>query len=337
MQFDDPKSILERAAATPVLGIDPHTLIRAGHRLRRIRLAAAGAGMAVVVGAASAAFGVLGGTGSRDPRTLPAAPSPDRCREAVGRISYEFVGEEAATARAQAEALEALLRRQVRYLRRNHAEASEAALGSPTGPGRRGTERALERAEKALREAMAKARGDVRTRTAPDGLCIEPTEPSKEGPAFEDARRASSPSRVAATLEHAECSVDPPDSVDSPPVPGEHWCTFEVVIENHGTAALTFDDDARLLLVGGARATTYTTAYFEGGLAPKLVDLRLGPGEAVTTDLVFVLDAGQVPVNLLLRSQAGDRVVIPFDYDCAPDLRDEPGGTCAFSGGAASS
>ena len=52
MQFDDPRAMLESAAAHPSRGVDPRALMKEGARLRRARLAAAVTGVAVVVAAA---------------------------------------------------------------------------------------------------------------------------------------------------------------------------------------------------------------------------------------------------------------------------------------------
>ncbi len=60
MQFDDPRSTLDSAAAKPSRGIDPHALIERGRILRRARYASGAAGLALVVAAASASLGFLG-------------------------------------------------------------------------------------------------------------------------------------------------------------------------------------------------------------------------------------------------------------------------------------
>lgn len=60
MQFEDPKSVLEAAAAKPSRGVDAHALVKRGTRLRRARYVAAVTGLAVVVAGASASLGVLG-------------------------------------------------------------------------------------------------------------------------------------------------------------------------------------------------------------------------------------------------------------------------------------
>ena len=60
MQFDDPRNMLEAAAARPSRGVDPHAVIERGRRLRRARYGAAAGGMALVLAGASASFGLLG-------------------------------------------------------------------------------------------------------------------------------------------------------------------------------------------------------------------------------------------------------------------------------------
>lgn len=59
MQFEDPRSILEAAAATPSRGLDARRLLKRGHRMRRARYASVAAGLAVTLAAASASFGML--------------------------------------------------------------------------------------------------------------------------------------------------------------------------------------------------------------------------------------------------------------------------------------
>jgi hypothetical protein len=72
MRFDDPKHVLESAAASPSRPLDAQALVRQGARLRRARFAAAAAGLAVAVGGASASFGLLGAGRGEGPG--PAAP-----------------------------------------------------------------------------------------------------------------------------------------------------------------------------------------------------------------------------------------------------------------------
>lgn len=59
MQFEDPKSMLEAAAAKPERGVDPYALLKRGRRLRRARYAAMAAGLAVTVAGASASVGLI--------------------------------------------------------------------------------------------------------------------------------------------------------------------------------------------------------------------------------------------------------------------------------------
>ena len=67
MQSDEVKRMLEAAAAQPSGPLDAGRVLRTGTRLRRNRLAAAAAGVAVVVAGASASFGILGTDGGPGP------------------------------------------------------------------------------------------------------------------------------------------------------------------------------------------------------------------------------------------------------------------------------
>lgn len=77
MQFDDPRSILESAAAKPERGIDPHALTKRGRRLRRSRYAAVAAGLAVTIAGTSASVGMLDGDGRRQVAGVEECGEPD--------------------------------------------------------------------------------------------------------------------------------------------------------------------------------------------------------------------------------------------------------------------
>lgn len=79
MQFEDPKSMLEAAAAKPERGVDPYALVKRGRRLRRARYAAVAAGLAVTVAGASASVGLI----ARRDRPRPAGTACDDVERSV--------------------------------------------------------------------------------------------------------------------------------------------------------------------------------------------------------------------------------------------------------------
>ncbi len=82
MQFEDPRSILEAAAATPTRAIDPYHLLKRGARARRLRFASAVAGLAIVVAGASMSSGWVGGGDGPG----PAGDDMSRCEDGVTSV-----------------------------------------------------------------------------------------------------------------------------------------------------------------------------------------------------------------------------------------------------------
>lgn len=76
MQFEDPRSILEAAAAKPSRGVDAAALTRRGRRMRRARFAGVAAGLALTLVGASASMGMLDGREGPHPAGDGAACDP---------------------------------------------------------------------------------------------------------------------------------------------------------------------------------------------------------------------------------------------------------------------
>jgi hypothetical protein len=167
--------------------------------------------------------------------------------------------------------------------------------------------------------------------TPPPPLSDEPALP--EGPPPTDEGReddeSGPPTDLVATLRAAECALDPPESIGGEPDPSVKWCSFEVGIENVTAGPIEFDWDARLLLEGDGGAPTYSTALFTGRLSPRRIDLVIASRERVVQDLHFEVDAGEIPMDLVIPYE-DERVRFRLDYDCARDLGLEPYARCEF-------
>lgn len=131
MQFDDPRSILEAAAASPSTEVDPRALIRRGTAMRRARFAAAAAGLAVVVAGASASFGLLGRDGGDGHR--PAAADCSREEQTVS-VFLEPYATDAAVEELRRELEETPGVGGVEYVSDREAVEEAAAVGGELGP-----------------------------------------------------------------------------------------------------------------------------------------------------------------------------------------------------------
>lgn len=97
MQFDDPRSVLDSAAAKPSRGIDPYRLARRGRRLRRARYGAAAAGLGLAIAVTSASLGLLGSTRNQG----PGPTGTDACSGPDTTVSF-FLRHDATDAEVQA-------------------------------------------------------------------------------------------------------------------------------------------------------------------------------------------------------------------------------------------
>lgn len=352
MQFEDPKSILEAAAAQPTQGLDAHALVAKGTRLRRARLAAAVTGMAVVVAAASASFGMLADRRD-DAAPGPAAPSERACPPS-NRVSV-YLRHGVAT--DEGRELARMLDRQVRDLN----AASRVAYVSKRQAYRELTRRGRDVAADDDRElpwATLQARLDVHNVDDADlerlvlmleeqidmvqatvdkplgGACAEVIRtlpgPETDGPLppGDDPRTAS------VDLMRAECetgtirlAVGPAEFTD-----GTKWCRFVLYVRNATGRPLQLDVDEQLLWSTRGQAVTPWEDAMIGDYSTRLFTSPLAPGRGRMGEVTFLVLPGDVPASLELQPDPGFAPIsIELEYDCPADLRDEPGKRCLFS------
>ncbi|HEX2294504.1 MAG TPA: DUF4352 domain-containing protein [Actinomycetota bacterium] len=340
MQFEDPKSILEAAAAKPARGLDAHALVRQGARLRRARLAAVAAGVAVVVTAASASFGVLADGRRGDAGPGPAAPSEDgRCRDlrrADLRFRRDLVREEAEEIARVADAL-----------LDGGRDAGGTTLYGRTGAPRRlyisGIEE--EHLEDVVREleeqieAVTASADEAARADCPETEAELPSpDPGEPSPAPEPTHTVTTgedapPQPLAIVLRHAECrnGTAAVVGVDAEFADATKWCRFVLRVDNDGDEPVTFEIDDQMLWATNGHSFTPWTDAMRGRLSRRLFDESIPGGARRTGQLVFLLPPREVPASLDLQSRPKFWTLsLPLDYDCPADLRDEPRRRCVF-------
>jgi hypothetical protein len=353
MQFDDPKSILEAAAAKPSRGVDAHALVKEGARLRRARMAAAVTGLAVVVAGASASFGILRGGGDGDLGPAPVAASPDEPCERGGKNVSLFLTEDVLGREARRLAI--VLDRQVRelqnggrvvYVPAREADENEGPVRGPNVAydGRHPRidlhgvdEDTVYRLEQRLRdrlelvkESRAEGRGARECSGDEEGATAEYSS-VRDVDRYEPADLAPS---VEPELVEAECGTGPLHVsrdvfLDSP---DKKWCRFEVSIANVGMTPLEFRYDDQAVNVYHGPVDPWPAGEEAPAFAGRLFAEPLEPGRTATGRAMFLLEHDAVPTRLELWGPALGMPVFVLDYDCLADLRDDTDGRCAFGG-----
>lgn len=357
MQFEDPKSILEAAAAKPSRGVDPHALLKRGSRMRRNRLAAMATGVAVVVVAASASFGML--ADGRDDRPGPAAPSPGRCAESSRVSMYLDDDVDTGEARELARMLQRRLRdlnaafeveyvsrRQAyRQILRDYREVPDFDWELPwmMVPARLdflGVDDAtIERLRKML-HADVEALGRRTTTAAPEGTCVEVVEgdapPVPQPPPTRSPRVGPSDARGGALgavvkLLRAECKTGTIRLVGGPAdfVDGTKWCRFVLLVDNQGTRPIRLDLEDQLLRTPAGEGTPpWEEATFDD-FSLRLFTSPIPPGRQRMGQAIFLLPPTDVPAALELHPRPGFAPAsLLVEYGCAEDLREEPAMRC---------
>lgn len=361
MQFEDPKPVLEAAAATPSGGIDPHVLLEKGARMRRARLVAAASGVAVVVAAASASFGMLAdGRGEGGPG--PAAPSPGRCAESSRVSMYLRDGFDAGEARDLEQMLDRLLRDldasfDVEYVSKRQAYRQALRLYDDPEwswelqpfavPARLDffnvDEATIERLHQTLR-------GDVEglgwrtATTGRDGTCVEVVEghaPPAPAPTPTQTPRGETrgDDAGAARVEvlRAECMTGTArlgGGGTAHFVDATKWCRFVLRIDNRAGRAFRLDMDDQLLWATNGHATPPWEDAMFGDFSTRLFTSALPAGRQRMGQVFFLIPPGDFPASLEIHPAPGfGPASFPLEYDCAPDLHDEPGKRCVLSVG----
>jgi hypothetical protein len=308
MQSDDVKRMLEAAAAGPSRPLDTHALLTEGARLRRARLGAAAAGLAVVVAGASASLGMLGG--NRDGAPGPANTVAGRCGEEVRPARrLEVVARDLAL-KAEVKAL-------ARDLQRRQAERESNRAGERKA--RRATA-ASEAALRRLRRLSSKAAAEVREiETFAEGLCA-----ADETPA--DGTTVPAP-RIKVGFSRFECNVS---ALYADTAPEGKWCRFVIRVVNEGESPAVLRAADQVLQTQGRPVSPWPEAM-EADFPSRIFTRPIAPEDEALGEVVFLLSKSQVPVALEIHAEGGDHPVrIGLDYDCPPDLHDVPSGRCLF-------
>lgn len=367
MQFEDPKSILESAAARPSRAIDAHRLMQRGRRLRRARYAAAAFGTAVAVAGATAALGVLD-PGDRAPRPGPAAsdcaergPLDDEC---LAQIACDrplpdeasiFLHDDVSKADAL-ELRDAILARpgieSVDYFSRKEAyeeflqlyeeqpEFAEPIDARDLPSSLRvvvSDEAALRRVHDISSPLVDETRSglQIRERYCPESPAPEPTATAHaEPPELDDGPEGRRP--IVVEVWRAECRTEEtaPWGGSGDLVDGSKWCRFVLVVDNRAARRVRFDMEDQRLWTAHGHAITPREEAMVGRFSTKLFDSAIPAGAQVLGQVIFLLAPDDVPAALELVPRPGfASLSLPLEYDCATDLREEPRGRCFFSPG----
>ena len=310
MQSDDVKRMLEAAAAEPSRPLDARALLTKGTHLRRARLGAAAAGLAVVVAGASASMGMLGGDGDGAPG--PANTIAGECDEEVRPARrLEVVARDLA--------LEAEVRALARQVRR-HQVVRASNHGGKRSTSRFRATAASEAALRRLRRLSSKLADDVRRiKNLAEGRCAP-----EETPA--DGTNVPAP-RIEVWFSRFECNVS---ALYADAAPEGKWCRFLIRVENRGPAPAVLDAADQVLHTQTGPVSPWPEAM-DGDFASRIFAGPIAPGDDVRGEVIFLLSKAQVPRALEVHAEGGERPVrIGLDYDCPPDLHDVPAGRCLF-------
>ncbi len=354
MQFEDPKSVLEAAAAKPSHGIDPQVLLRKGARMRRARLAAAASGVAVVVAAASASFGMLA-DGRGDDRPGPAAPSPGRCAESSQVSMFLRDDVDAGAARDLERMLDRVLRDlneayDVEYVSKRQAYRQALRLDDdrewpwelqpsevPARLDFLGVDEAtIERLHQTLRGEV-EAIGRRTATTGRDGTCVEVVEGEPPPRTPTRTPRGEATGRVRVEVLRADCAtgtihLENGGSADF--VDGSRWCTFALLVNNRSDRSIRLDMGHQVLRGARGRGFAPWEDAMFGDVRTRLFSSPIPPDRRRMGEVVFLLPPTPVPAALELHPGPGFAPVsVPLEYDCPTDLRDAPGRRCMFSTG----
>lgn len=361
MQFEDPRSILEAAAAKPARGIDVNALTRRGSRMRRARYAAVAAGLAVTLAGATAAAGMLDGG---RPRPGPAAAECDPedlacqaqawCLHPPPDEAAVFLRDDAS--RAEVRGLrDAILDRpgveSVEYVSKHEAydEFQQLYEGEPylwetIDPSNLPASLRITVSERAALESLlyvtSPAIDEIRSggglyervcgeeaSPAPDLATEAPTEPpvpAKPDPAI---------GVVDVELRWAVCKTGTfrLESGTAEFTDGSKWCKFVLAVDNGATRALRLGVDDLVLRNSDGQATTPWEPAMFGPLATRLFASPIRPGDQVLGQVTYLLPPGDVPATLEIRQTPGFAPAsLLVEYDCVTDLRDAPGRQCSF-------
>ena len=361
MQFDDPKSILEAAAAKPSRGIDAPALVRQGTRLRRARLAAMATGVAVVVVAASVSFGALSDGRRDDAAPGPAAPSPDdRCGPPSSRASFYLRDDvRAVDAKRLLRRLEAELRELDGALRATYVSHRAAyrefaeryrekdpetsqSLPWTALPARLDFENIDDATIAALEKRLAGRIDGFEHRTnttGRDGACVEVVEGGKPSEPVRGPNVDVSPAerdRVEVDLRRAECRTGTVklDGGTADFVDGSKWCTLVVFVDNGAARPVRLEMKGQTLWMEAGDSMPPWEDAMVGDFANRLFTSVIGPGEQRLGEMTFLLTPWDVPAQLeIVPARDFAPVTIPLDYDCPADLRTEPRRRCSFGEG----
>jgi hypothetical protein len=357
MQFEDPRSILESAAAKPSRGIDAPALLRQGTRLRRARLGAAATGVAVVVAAASASFGMLA-DGDRDRQPGPAAPSPEKaCRASNDASFYLRDHVDAGEGRELAEMLDTQLRTldalsRVEYVSKRQAYREIVRLYREDEPGfdldvpwkdipaslrlRNVDDATVERLEKMLAaqiETMRATAGESRRGPNCETAIDPPPTPDLGTTVDADPPTLRTDGQAVVKTLRAECRTGTPNG--SVTFSDESkWCRFVLFVDNGASRALRLDlHDQVLKGANGVTATPWEDGM-TGDFSTRLFTSPIPPGRQRMGQVIFLLSPGDVPAMLEIHPEPGfGPASFLLEYDCPADLHDEPGNRCLFSQG----
>lgn len=353
MQFEDPRSILEAAAAKPTRGIDVNALTDRGRRMRRGRYAAVAAGLAVTLAGATAAVGMLGGG---RPRPGPAAAECDPqdlaclaqawCLNPPPDEAAVFLREEAS--RAEVRRLrDALLDRpgieSVEYVSKDEAydEFQQLYEGEPylwetINPGVLPASLRIVVSDAAAGESLlsvtSPAIDEIRSGAGLyERLCGKEGERPAETPAPE--KRDPAAGTVTVEIRWGVCRTGNgrAEGGTAELTDGSKWCRFVLGVDNRATRQLRLEMEDVLLRTSDGEATVPWEDAMFGPLARRLFESPVRPGDRVLGQVTFLLPPGGVPATLEIEQTPGFAPAsLLVQYDCVADLRDVPGRQCSF-------
>lgn len=356
MQFEDPRTILEAAAAKPSRGVDAPALVKQGARLRRARLAAAVTGVTVVVVAASASFGMLADGGRDDAAPGPAAEcdqGDDACRARAEFCELPLPPNASIFLRDDApkedvlELRDLLLRQrgivQVEYHSKKDAYEEFVALNEgqselwPTihPDDLPATLRVTVSDDAALRRIQnldsvlvdeTRSSLDVRER-----LCQEAARPAPDPtavPHLEPPVPAAGERAAVVKVLRAECrtrSIDRSISFRD----ATRWCRFVLLVDNQGSRSLSLNAGDQVLRTANGEAGPPAEDLMSGDFSTRLFTSPIPAGRRRTGQVIFLVPPDDIPAVLELHPRPGFAPAsVLLEYDCARDLHDEPGGRC---------
>ncbi|HEX2057026.1 MAG TPA: hypothetical protein VHI71_01545 [Actinomycetota bacterium] len=313
MQFDDPRSILESAAAKPTRDLVPAVILKHGARLRRIRYAFAAASTAAVVVGASAAMGAWTGEGNGAVRPEPAASS--RCGD----------GEEQALLPELSEVRHRVQER-VKELTRI-TDSISRHRDEPGSPARqvRAARKALADAEAELLELMERET-EARRRAGSDGPdCrseqaeVTTHEPAAQVVLLREECDSSLPGRGRARFPNGDLGT---------------WCRFVLRVDNEGEMPIVLDPDLQELGSKLAVRRPWRVQGESGSLDAGLFE-PIPPGESKLGEIVYLLREDEAPVALEIHVSG---ILRPIQFElavtsCAADVAEEPQQKCLFEPG----